>query len=383
MSNLSRGQVAIVGAAESDLGRVAPGVSVVDLMAQALHRALDESGLTLADVDGVFSTTNEYKMATVALCEYMGIRPKVTDSSYIGGASFMSHIAHAASAIATGSCEVAVIAYGSTARSVMGKVGPGEVFPYETPYQPMRPIGPYALAASRHMYEFGTTREQLAEVAVAARKWAQMNPKAWAKDDLSVADVVNARMVASPLGKHDCCLLTDGGGVVIVTSAERARSLRKPPVFVLGMGEAVSHLTISEMPDLTQTAAVQSGQRAYEMAGLGPQDIDVIGVYDAFTISTLLFLEDLGFCPKGEGGRFVEGGSIAPGGSHAVNTNGGGLSYCHPGMYGLLLLIENIRQLRGECGERQIASAEVAIAHGNGGVLSAQSTVILGNQATI
>jgi acetyl-CoA acetyltransferase len=182
---------------------------------------------------------------------------------------------------------------------------------------------------------------------------------------------------------RDCCLVTDGGGAVVVTSAERAASLRKPPAYVLGCGQAITHASISSMPDLTVTGAAQSGDAAYRMAGLRPADIDVVEVYDAFTINTILFLEDLGFCPKGEGGRFVEGGRIAPKGDQPVNTNGGGLSYCHPGMYGLLLLVEAVRQLRGDCGARQVPECEVALVHGNGGVLSSQATVILGGSATI
>jgi acetyl-CoA acetyltransferase len=241
----------------------------------------------------------------------------------------------------------------------------------------------YALAASRHMHEYGTTREQLAEVAVAAREWAKLNPKAFKRDDLAVEDVLASRMISSPLSLLDCCLVTDGGGALVVTSAERGKDLRKAPVYLLGAGEAHWHRNISQMPDLTVTAAAESGLRAYEMAGVRPEDVDVAMLYDAFTINTILFLEDLGFCEKGEGGTFLEGGRIAPGGELAVNTNGGGLSYNHPGMYGLLLLIEAVRQLRGECGERQVEGAEVALAHGNGGVLSSQVTAVLGTQSVL
>jgi acetyl-CoA acetyltransferase len=241
----------------------------------------------------------------------------------------------------------------------------------------------YALAASRHMYECGTTREQLAEVAVAARGWARLNPKAFKREDLNVEDVLASRMVSSPLSILDCCLVTDGGGALLVTSAERAKDLRKPPVYLLGAGEAHWHRNISQMPDLTGTAASDSGRRAYEMAGIRPEEVDVVMLYDAFTITPILFLEDLGFCEKGEGGSFVKDGRIAPGGELPVNTNGGGLSYNHPGMYGLLLVIEAVRQLRGECGERQVEGAEIALAHGNGGVLSSQVTAVLGIQSVL
>src|SRR5215213_882166 len=302
----------------------------------------------------------------------------------MGGSSFVSHLFYAAAAVEAGLCEVALIAYGSTQRSASGRLVSGsETLTYEAPYRPRYPVSAYALAASRHMHEYGTTREQLAEVAVAAREWAKLNPKAFVRDDLTVEDVLASRMVSSPLSILDCCLVTDGGGALLVTSAERAKDLRKPPVYLLGAGKAHWHRNISQMPDLTTTAASDSGRRAYEMARVGPEDVDVAMLYDAFTINPILFLEDLGFCEKGEGGTFVEGGRIAPGGELAVNTNGGGLSYNHPGMYGLLLLIEAVRQLRGECGERQVEGVDIALAHGNGGVLSSQVTAVLGIESVL
>jgi acetyl-CoA acetyltransferase len=383
-ATLQRGACAIVGVAESDLGQVAEGLSPMDLMGQAIGRALDDAGLSLRDVDGLFATTSQSRMPTLALAEYLGIRPRYHDGTNIGGCSFMSMVAHAQLAIQAGLCEVAVIAYGSTQRS-MGRanVAAPDVNPYEAPYRPLYTASSYALAASRHMHQYGTTREQLAEIAVAARQWALHNPKAWEKEPLTVEDVLKARPVSSPLTVRDCCLVTDGGGALIVTSAERARTLKSKPAYVLGVGEDLGHYSISNMPDLTVTGAVRSGAAAYAMAGLQPSDIDVVQVYDAFTITTLLFLEDLGFCPKGEGGRFVGDGGIAPGGRLPVNTNGGGLSYCHPGMYGVFVLIEAVRQLRGDLGARQVSGCETAIAHGNGGTLSAQSTVILGTAATV
>jgi acetyl-CoA acetyltransferase len=384
MEALKRGSAAIVGVAESDLGQVAAGMSPIDLMAQGVQRALADCGLTLKDVDGLFAATTQSRLSVLALAEYLRLDPAFIGSTIVGGSSFEYHVAHAMGAIALGSCNVAVIAYGSTQRSVgRRQASMREVNPYETPFRPFMPSSAYALAASRHMYAFGTTREQLAAVAVAARQWAQLNPVAWEKKPLTVADVLSARMVSYPFTVRDCCLVTDGGGAIVMTSAERARSLAKPPAYVLGCGQSITHASIAGMPDLTVTGALQSGRAAYRMAGLGPADIDVVELYDAFTINTILFLEDLGFCAKGEGGAFVDGGRIAPKGSLPVNTNGGGLSYCHPGMYGLFLLIEAVRQLRGECGARQVADCEVAIAHGNGGVLSSQATVILGNEGTI
>jgi acetyl-CoA acetyltransferase len=379
-----RAGVAIVGVAESDLGEVGPGFTPLDLIGQATSRALDDAGLEKEDVDGLFSASAYYHMPTLSVGEYLGIRPRYSDATNMGGSSFVSHLFHAASAINAGLCEVALIAYGSTQRSASGRLVSGsEALPYEAPYKPRYPVSAYALAASRHMHEYGTTREQLAEVAVAAREWAKLNPKAFMRDDLSVEDVIDSRMVSSPLSILDCCLVTDGGGAALVASAERARDLAKAPAYLLGAGEAHWHRNISQMPDLTTSAAAESGPRAYEMARLGPEDMDVVMLYDAFTINTVLFLEDLGFCEKGEGGPFVSGGRISPGGELAVNTNGGGLSYNHPGMYGLLLLVEAVRQLRGECGERQVADTNVALVHGNGGVLSSQVTAILGSEETL
>jgi acetyl-CoA acetyltransferase len=380
----TRGRAAIVGAAESDLGEVGPGFTPLDLIGQATGRALADAGLNKEDVDGLFSASAYYSMATVSAGEYLGIRPRYSDATNMGGSSFVSHLLHAAAALEAGLCEVALVAYASTQRSGGGFRGVSDPpNPYEAPYGPRYPVSMYALAASRHIHEYGTTREQLAGVAVAAREWAKLNPKAFKRDHLTVEDVLASRMISSPLSLLDCCLVTDGGGALIVTSAERAKDLRKAPVYLLGAGEAHWHRNISQMPDLTVTAAVDSGPRAYERAGVGPEDVDVAMLYDAFTINPILFLEDLGFCEKGEGGAFVEGGRIAPGGELPVNTNGGGLSYNHPGMYGLLLLIEGVRQLRGECGERQVRGARVALAHGNGGVLSSQVTAVLGTESVL
>lgn len=381
---LVRASVAVVGVAESDLGQVAQGMSPVDLMAQATARALEDSGLALADIDGIFCASAQTRFGPMVLAEYLGIRPRFFDGTQVGGASFMSHLAHAQLAIQSGLCEVALIAYGSTQRSVSrSAASPQDVNPFETPFRPMMPVSAYALAASRHMHEFGTTREQLAEVAVAARQWALLNPAAWEKQPLTHREVLESRMVSWPLTVRDCCLVVDGGGAMLVTSAERARTLRKAPVYVLGIGESIGHNSISSMRDLTVTPARESGRQAFARAGLQPSDVKMLSLYDAFTITPILFLEDLGFCPKGEGGRFVQDGAIAPGGSLAVNTSGGGLSYCHPGMYGLLAMIESIRQVRGECGARQIAGCEVSLAHGNGAVLSSQCTVIFGGSQTL
>lgn len=384
MSDTLRGATAIVGVGEAGIGEAGPGWTALDLIGQATSAALRDSGVGKHEIDGLFSASPYYFFTTASIGEYLGIRPRYSDTTNLGGSSFVAHLHHAAAAIRAGQCSVALIVYGSTQRTDGGRLVSGaEPSLFETPYRPRYPISMYALAAARHMYQYGTTREQVAAVAVAARQWANLNPAAFARGPLTIDDVLGSRMLCDPLTIRDCCLVTDGAGAVIVTAADRARSLRRPPVFVLGAGEAHWHRHISSMPDLTITAARDSGRRAFEMARLTPQDVDVAQLYDAFTINTILFLEDLGFCAKGEGGPFVASGAIAPGGALPVNTNGGGLSYCHPGMYGIFTIIEATRQIRGEAGDRQQPGVEVALAHGNGGVLTAQATAILGAQSTL
>jgi acetyl-CoA acetyltransferase len=257
-----RGGAAIVGVAESDLGEVGPEYTPLDLIGQATLRALEDASLKKEDVDGLFSASAYYHMPTLSVGEYLGIRPRYSDATSMGGSSFVSHLFHAAAAIDAGLCEVALITYGSTQRSGGGRLVSGsETLPYEAPYNARYPVSMYALAASRHMYQYGTTREQLAEVAVAAREWAKLNPKAFIREDLSIKDVLGSRMVSFPLSVLDCCLVTDGGGAVVVMSPERAEALSKPPVYLLGAGEAHWHRNISQMPDLTVTAAAESGPR--------------------------------------------------------------------------------------------------------------------------
>jgi acetyl-CoA acetyltransferase len=373
---------AIAGVAESDLG-VVPDKTYLQLMAEASYEALAEAGLTLADVDALFSAGGDDYAATMRLGEYLGVRPRHTDSTNLGGASFVAHAGHARTAIAAGRCEVALIAYGSTQRSRGGRsLGPARGVrgpaQFEQVWGLPLPVGAYALAATRHMHQYGTTAEQLAEVAVATRRWAQLNPKAFMRDPITVADVLQSRWIAEPLHRLDCCLVTDGGGAVVVVSAARARDLPKPPVWILGHGESHTHLGISSMPDLTVTPAAWSGPDALAMAGVAHKDLDVVELYDSFTITVLLTLEALGFCAPGESGAFAAGGRTGPGGDFPMNTNGGGLSYCHPGMYGIFTLIEATRQLRGECGERQVPGAALALCNGTGGVLSSAATVVLG-----
>jgi acetyl-CoA acetyltransferase len=360
---------------------LSPGYTHLDLIGLAVHAALQDAGLQLSEIDGLFTANMVNILPTLVVGEYLGIRPRVAVGTNTGGNSFVDHVLWAALALQARLCNVALICYGSNQRS--GKSSPPDQPPYELPYRPRDPITSYALAAARHMHEYGTTREQLASVAVAARQWAQRNPIAFARDTLTIADVLGSRMISDPLSVLDCCLVTDGAGAIVMTRADRASNGERPPVYLLGCASAQSHRQISQMPDLTVTAAAQSGPRAFEMAELAPRDVDVLQLYDAFTINVILFLEDLGFCDKGAAGAFVAGGAIAPGGVLPVNTNGGGLSCVHPGMYGIFALIEAIEQLRGSAGARQIAGAEVALAHGNGGMLSAQTTAILGTAATL
>ncbi|WP_295374372.1 thiolase [uncultured Pseudacidovorax sp.] len=378
-----RGRTAVVGAATFGMGE-APGFDSMDLAVHASLKALRAANLKPQDVDGLFVCLPQDFLSGLSMSEYLGIQPRVTDNNRTGGSAFLTHMLWAALALEAGQCDVALIAYGSNQRTGAGKLVSAQKQPYfEAMYKPQMPVSAYALAASRHMHEFGTTPEQLAQVAVSARAWAAKNPEAFIREPLSVQDVLSARRVADPLGVRDCCLVTDGAAAIVMTRADRARDHATTPVHLLGAAAATTHCAISAMPDLTVTAAAQSGARAFAQSGYTPRDMDVVELYDAFTINTLLFLEDLGFCPKGEGGRFVEDGRIAPGGTLPVNTNGGGLSCVHPGMYGLFTVVEAVEQLMGTAGERQVRDARLALAHGNGGTLSSQATVILGREETL
>ncbi len=378
-----RGSAAIVGVAESDeLGRL-PDKSALALHMEATHNALADAGLKKSDIDAVF--TSGRNMAN-DLPEYLGIRPRFVGGTQVGGCSFILHVEHAMAAIHAGLCEVALITHGESGASRIAMPTPrwGEDSTnnqFELPYGTLGPATGYGFLATRHMHQYGTTSEQLAEVAVATRKWAALNPKALMRDPITVDDVLGSRLIAWPFHLLDCCLVTDAGGAAIVTSAERARDLAKPPVYVLGTGECVTHQMVSQMPAFDRwDAAIDSGRRAFEMSGVAPGDIDVAELYDAFTIVPMLALESLGFCKPGESGAFVSGQRTAPGGDFPMNTNGGGLSYTHTGMYGIFTIIEAVRQLRGECGERQVKGAKTAICHGTGGTWSAAATLIVSTE---
>jgi acetyl-CoA acetyltransferase len=378
LNQLSR-TIAIVGAAESDEIGLVPNKSPLQHHAEAGHNALADAGLSVKDVDGLFTAG----YSTLATAEYMGIRPKYTDSTSVGGSSFVIHIAHAVAAINAGYCSVALVTHGEAGRSARERVPglggsgmPGSNF--ETPYGFIGAPINYSMACSRYMHQYGEdrTRQALAEIAVSTRKWALMNPKAYMKEPMSFDDYHNSRWVSFPFHLFDCCLVTDAGGAIVLTTADRARDLPKKPVYVLGAAEHHDHMMISQMPDLTVTPAHSSGPRAMEMAGVSFNDIDLTMIYDSFTYTVLATLESLGYCKPGEGPDFVANQRTAPGGDFALNTSGGGLSYTHPGMYGMFLNVEAVRQLRGECGERNV-NPKIALINGTGGSLSSTGTAIL------
>lgn len=376
-----RGKSAIVGVGYFGLGR-SPGLSPMDLVAGATARALSDAGLSLKDIDGVCGGTLYHMFPTLSIAEYLGIRPRWACSDQTGGSSFLSHLLQATMAIDAGLCTTVLIAYGSNLRQA-GNFGILELPALDKVYGLESPLPGYAMCAARHMFEYGTTREQLAEVAVAARQWAQKHPDATMRTPLTISDVLASPLVADPLSRLDCCLMTDGGAAIIVTDRARACVLRQPPVYFLGGAGATWSREVSQIHELCTSPTAESAPRAFEMAGVTTEDVDVVELYDAFTINTIMFLEDMGFCKKGEGGPFVSGGRIAPGGQLPVNTNGGGLSFAHPGMYGMFTLIEATEQLRGAAGDRQIPDAEIAIAHGNGGTFSHEFTSILGASHTV
>jgi acetyl-CoA acetyltransferase len=370
------GKVAIAGAFEHPT-RWAPDKSESQIMAECARGALADCGLALSEVDGLFAAgISMGPMGVVNLAEYLDIKPRYLDGTNIGGSSFVAHVSHAAAAIHAGLCEVALILYGSTAASNAMAIGTGlggggrdPEAAFIAPYG-MTTVGSYALVAQRHMHQYGTRSEQLSEIAVTMRRHAGLNPEAKMRKPITVEDVQASRMISTPLHLLDCCIISDGGGALVVTSVERARDLARPPVVLRGCGEAVCHQEIGS-PDLLTIAAKQSGEQAFAMAGLGHDDIDLCTLYDSFTITLLVTLENLGFCKPGEGGAFVEKGRIGLGGALPVNPDGGGLSSNHPGMRGIFLVIEAARQLRGGLGERQVEGAEVALVHGTGGTLGA------------
>ena len=376
-------RVAIAGVGLSGTGPAAPWTPYT-LIADASRAAIAEAGLSPADIDGLASTSLG-TMAPVDVAEYLGLRPRWVDSTTVGGASWEVMAAHAADAIALGRADVVLLTYGSTARSDLrnglrtasldwGSRGPQQ---WEAPYGHTI-ISKYAMAARRHMHEYGTTIEQLAEIAVSARANAALNPEAALRDPITIDDVLSGKMIADPFTKLQCCIRSDGGAAVVLVAEDRVADLATEPVWILGAGEAVSHVSMSQWDDMTTGPAAVSGRLAFERAGVVPADIDVCEIYDAFTSMLLLTLEDLEFCGRGEGGAFVEDGRLRVGGALPTNTDGGGLSAMHPGQRGLFLLVEAARQLRGEAGARQVPGAQLACVSGTGGWFCSNGTMILG-----
>ena len=391
MVDLKHG-AAIVGIHEH-VTRYAPDKSELQIQGESVIKALEDAGLTKKDVEGLFTASSSVRNSGMNLADYLNLYPKYVDNTTVGGGSFEFHLSHALTAIAAGRINCAVITYSSLARSGGVSVGTGGVARFGHPRLDPAPdsfeelyglttVGLYAMIAQRHMHLYGTTSEQLAEIAVAIRKHASMNPEAMFRDPITVNAVVNARVISSPLHLLDCCLISDGGGAVVVASPELARNCKQRPVWVLGVGEALAHQGAGRR-DLIYIAAKQSHEPAFGMAGVTHRDIDLAMIYDSFTITVLETLEDLGFCKKGEGGDFVSGGRLQVGGELPINTDGGGLSSNHPGMRGIFLLLEATRQLRHqfEGTPRQVENCQVALCHGTGGALGSRhsgGTVILG-----
>lgn len=378
LSKLS-GHAAIVGVAESDeIGNV-PDKSPLALHAEAGINALADAGLSLSDVDGLFTAG----WSTLDVGEYLDIHPRFTDSTSVGGSSFVIHVAHALAAIAAGYCEVALITHGQSGRSDRAAASPNLGTPqnqYERPYGIIGPPVSYAMACRRYMHQYGEdrTRQAMAEIAVSTRKWANLNPRAYFHDrSAGFDDYHDSRWIVWPFHLLDCCLVTDAGAAIVVTTAERARDCAKGGVNILGAAEGHDHSMISQMPDLTRAFGRKTGNQALSMAGLSHSDLDLAMIYDSFTYTVLVSLENLGFCGPGEGPDFVSDQRTAPGGDFPLNTSGGGLSYTHPGMYGIFTVLEAVWQLRGEAGDRQLDKCDTAVAHGTGGYLSSTGTVIL------
>jgi acetyl-CoA acetyltransferase len=384
-------KVCVVGVGLSD-GPVTPDLSATMLEAQSFKRALDDAGLNKVDIDGIASA-GYGGMHEVMLAEYLGIRPTWMESTSVGGSSFEFHTMHAYRAIQNGDADTIAVIYGNNQLSASGRTlgtggggGGRGMMPLGMAYEfptGLTLVGAYAMAAQRHMHQYGTKPEQLASISVQMREHAARNPNAMYRDPITVDDVMESRLVADPLHKLDCCVISDGGCAIILTTEDRARDLAHRPVYVRGAAGGSTHHSINAMEDMTRTAGAISGRKAFAEAGITPADVDMFAMYDSFTYTVLVMLEDLGFAPKGEGGAFVtdNGGNLRLGGALPTNTDGGGLSATHPGMRGLFLMCEATRQLRGEAGDSQVPNAEVAVAHGSGGWLSTQATVVLGTEA--
>ncbi len=382
---MKRGSIAIVGAAETtELGRI-PGLSQLQLHADAALNCMQDAGISMADIDGVACAGE----SPTSVAHYLGIQPNWVDSTSVGGCSFMLHVRHAAAAINDGLCNTVLITHGESGRSNVGRSGfrgggaatlPGQ---FEAPFGGMGPTTSFTLPFLRYMKETGTTLEQLAMVVVSQRRWAGLNPRATLKEPTTVDEVMNDRMIAYPFTKPECCLVTDGGGALIVVAADRVADFPQSPVYLLGTGESVETPMISQMADFTSSRAFKiASANAFAEAGIQHSEVDHVMIYDAFAHLPFYGLEDMGFCKKGEAGPYIAEGNTSPGGELPVNTNGGGLSYMHSGMYGMYALQESVRQIRGNAAA-QVEAANISVCHGVGGMFAASGTIIMGTQETL
>ncbi len=373
--------VAIVGAAETtQLGKI-PDTSQIELHADAALNAMADAGLTPADIDGV-ATAGE---SPVGIAHYLGIAPRYADGTSVGGCSFMLHVRHAVAAIEAGMADTVLVTHGESGRSGIGRGGRGggggAGLPdqFEGPYGGMGPTTMFTIGVLRYMKQYGMTHEQLATVAVVQREWASMSPRASYRDPITVEDVMASRMIAYPFHLLECCLVTDGGGALILTKAERAKDFPQKPVYIMGTGESVETPMVSQMKDLTSSQAFRiAGADAFKSSGISHSDVDHLMVYDAFAHLPIWGLEDLGFCERGEAAGFIEDGNTRPGGKLPLNTNGGGLSYMHSGMYGMYALQESVRQMRGTA-PAQVPGAEVSVCLGVGGMFAASGCIVMTN----
>jgi len=373
--------VAIVGAAETtQLGKI-PDTSQIELHADAALNAMADAGLTPEDIDGV-ATAGE---SPVGIAHYLGIAPRYADGTSVGGCSFMLHVRHAVAAIEAGMADTVLVTHGESGRSGVGRGGRGggggAGLPdqFEGPYGGMGPTTMFTIGVLRYMKQYGMTHEQLATVAVVQREWASMSPRASFRDPITVEDVMASRMIAYPFHLLECCLVTDGGGALILTKAERAKDFPQKPVYIMGTGESVETPMVSQMKDLTSSQAFRiAGADAFKSSGISHSDVDHLMVYDAFAHLPIWGLEDLGFCERGEAAGFIEDGNTRPGGKLPLNTNGGGLSYMHSGMYGMYALQESVRQMRGTA-PAQVPDAEVSVCLGVGGMFAASGCIVMTN----
>jgi acetyl-CoA acetyltransferase len=379
---MKRTNIAIVGAAETELGAL-PTMSELDLRADAAHRALADAGLTIADVDGITSATE----SPIDVAHYLGITPSWYDGTSVGGCSFLVHVRHAAAAIRAGLCTTVLVLHGESGRSQVGRpprVRPasGMLGQFELPYGAFAPPNMFTLPVMRYLKDTGTTLEQLAEVVVAQSHWAAGNPRASRNKLLTANDVMSAPMIAYPFTKLQCCVVTDGGGALVITSADRAKDMKTAgkTVYLLGSGEACDSPMVSMMDDMTSSKGFKlSSRQAFAESGIKHADVDHLMIYDAFAHLPLYGLEDLGFVGRGEAGAFIQAGHTRPGGKLPLNTSGGGILYTHTGMYGMFAILESVRQLRGEA-FRQVKDVKTSLVQGVGGMFTAAATLVLSNQ---